>query len=233
MNTSSANTSSSSLEKGGPVFSISPFTLLDFPNRTACILWFAGCNMRCGYCYNPEIVFGKGKLSWGHVQEFLLSRMGLLEGVVFSGGECTIHPQIIPFAREVKRMGFQVKIDTNGSRPEVLETLIQENIVDFVALDFKGMMGNFWKITRSDLFKPFEKSLEILLDSSVRFEVRTTVHPDLLDYQDLKEMENWLREKGFSGTYYLQHFRGDKKTIGELGESKMQGLKIESGVWRN
>lgn len=189
--------------------------------------------MRCGYCYNPEIVFGKGKLSWGDVQEFLLSRMGLLEGVVFSGGECTIHPQIIPFAREVKKMGFEVKIDTNGSRPDVLETLIQENLVDFVALDFKGMTGNYWKITRSDLFKSFEKSLEILLDSSIRFEVRTTVHPDLLDYQDLKEMENWLREKGFSGTYYLQHFRGDKKTIGELGESKMQGVKIESGVWRN
>ncbi|MBN7813544.1 anaerobic ribonucleoside-triphosphate reductase activating protein [Algoriphagus sp. H41] len=221
------------MERGRPVFSISPFTMLDFPDRTACILWFAGCNMRCGYCYNPEIVFGKGKLSWGDVQEFLLSRMGLLEGVVFSGGECTIHPQIIPFAREVKKMGFEVKIDTNGSRPDVLETLIQENLVDFVALDFKGMTGNYWKITRSDLFKSFEKSLEILLDSSIRFEVRTTVHPDLLDYQDLKEMENWLREKGFSGTYYLQHFRGDKKTIGELGESKMQGVKIESGVWRN
>src|SRR5690606_37047586 len=105
-----------------------------------------------------------------------------------SGGECTIHPQIIPFAREVKRMGFEVKIDTNGSRPDVLETLIQENLVDFVALDFKGMPGNYWKITRSHLFKPFEKSLKILLGSSVRFEVRTTVHPDLLNYQELDEM---------------------------------------------
>jgi pyruvate formate lyase activating enzyme len=214
------------------VFSISPFTLLDFPDRMACILWFAGCNMRCTYCYNPEIVLGKGKLSWDDVREFLLTRIGMLDGVVFSGGECTIHPQIIPFAREVKRMGFEVKIDTNGSRPDVLETLIQENLVDFVALDFKGMPGNYWKITRSHLFKPFEKSLKILLGSSVRFEVRTTVHPDLLNYQELDEMKKWLREKGFSGTFYLQLFRGDKETLGDLAQTRKPDFVLEQSVWR-
>ncbi|MBN7801894.1 anaerobic ribonucleoside-triphosphate reductase activating protein [Algoriphagus aestuariicola] len=220
------------MEKGRPVFSISPFTLLDFPDRMACILWFAGCNMRCTYCYNPEIVLGKGKLSWDDVREFLLTRIGMLDGVVFSGGECTIHPQIIPFAREVKRMGFEVKIDTNGSRPDVLETLIQENLVDFAALDFKGMPGNYWKITRSHLFKPFEKSLKILLGSSVRFEVRTTVHPDLLNYQELDEMEKWLREKGFSGTFYLQLFRGDKETLGDLTQTRKPDFVLEQSVWR-
>ncbi len=214
------------------MFSISPFTLLDFPDRTACILWFAGCNMRCTYCYNPEIVLGKGKLSWDDVREFLTTRTGLLDGVVFSGGECTIHPQIIPFARELKAMGFEVKIDTNGSRTDVLEALIREDLVDFVALDFKGMQGNYWKITRSHLFKPFEKSLEILLDSSVRFEVRTTVHPDLLNYRELNEMENWLREKGFSGTFYLQLFRGDKETLGDLAQAPKPDFVLEKSVWR-
>lgn len=232
MNTNSANTSPNSLEKGRPVFSISPFTLLDFPDRTACILWFAGCNMRCGYCYNPEIVLGKGKLSWSLVQVFLLSRIGLLDGVVFSGGECSIHPQVMSFAREVKKMGFELKIDTNGSRPDVLEALIRENLLDFVALDFKGMPENFWKITRSHLFKPFEKSLEILLDSPLRFEVRTTVHPDLLNYQELNEMENWLREKGFSGTFYLQLFRGDKETLGDLAQTRKPDFVLEQSVWR-
>lgn len=233
MNTSSALTSPSSLEKGRPVFSISPFTLLDFPDRTACILWFAGCNMRCGYCYNPEIVLGKGKLSWSHVLDFLLSRRRLLDGVVFSGGECTIHPQVIPFVREVKKMGFEVKIDTNGSRPGVIRQLIEDNLLDYVALDFKALPEKYWQVTRSDLFFPFEKTLEILISSGIRFEVRTTVHSDQLTDWDLQKMENWLRGKGYSGTYYLQHFRGDKPTLGELGESKKHGLKTESGVWRN
>ncbi len=207
--------------------------MLDFPDRTACILWFAGCNMRCGYCYNPEIVLGKGKLSWELVWEFLISRRRLLDGVVFSGGECTIHSQVIPFVSEVKKMGFEVKIDTNGSRPEVIRQLIDENLLDYVALDFKAMPENYWKITRSDLFASFEKSLEILIPSKVRFEVRTTVHSDQLTARDLQAMETWLRGKGYAGTYYLQHFRGDKQTLGGLGESKKQILKTESGVWRN
>lgn len=233
MNTSSAPTSSNSLEKGRPVFNISPFTLLDFPDRTACILWFAGCNMRCGYCYNPEIVLGKGKLSWPHVLDFLLNRRRLLDGVVFSGGECTIHPQVIPFVREVKKMGFEVKIDTNGSRPEVIRQLIDENLLDYVALDFKALPKKYWQVTRSDLFLAFEQTLEILISSGIRFEVRTTVHSDQLTALDLQKMEAWLRAKGYSGTYYLQHFRGDKQTLGELGESNKQGLNTESGVWRN
>lgn len=233
MNTSSAPTLSSSLEKGRPVFSISPFTLLDFPDRTGCILWFAGCNMRCSYCYNPEIVLGKGKRSWGHVREFLLSRRDLLDGVVFSGGECTIHPQIISFAMEVKAMGFEVKIDTNGSRPEVLRQLVEEKLVDYVALDFKAMAGNYWKITRSDLFLAFEKSLEFLLSSSLRFEVRTTIHSKLLTAGEIEKMEDWLREKGYTGTYYLQHFNGDKETLEDLGKSQKPVLNQNDVVWRN
>lgn len=233
MNINSGPISQSSQEKGRPVFSISPFTLLDYPDRTACILWFAGCNMRCGYCYNPEIVLGKGKLSWKNVQEFLLGRRRLLDGVVFSGGECTIHPQIIPFAREIKRMGFELKVDTNGSRPDVLRQLLEGNLVDYVALDFKALPEKYWEVTRSDLFSAFQKSLEVLLDATVQFEVRTTVHSDQLTDADLQNMESWLRRKGYSGTYFFQHFRGDKQTLGELGESKKRSLKTESGVWRN
>ncbi|WP_144605813.1 anaerobic ribonucleoside-triphosphate reductase activating protein [Algoriphagus algorifonticola] len=220
------------MEKGRPVFSISPFTMLDFPDRTACILWFAGCNMRCDYCYNPEIVLGKGKLSWAHVREFLQSRRHLLDGVVFSGGECTMHPQLIPFVREVKKMGFEVKIDTNGSRPEVIRQLIIEDLLHYVALDFKSLPEKYWEITRSDLFWSFEKTLEIMVSSSVPFEVRTTVHSEQLRASDLDAMNTWLRGKGYFGSYYLQPFRGDKQTLGDLGESKKPGLKSRVGVWR-
>src|SRR5690606_32859804 len=122
-----------------PIYSITPFTLLDYPNHPACILWFAGCNMRCLYCYNPDIVLGKGKLSVDDARNFLKSRQSLLQGVVFSGGECTLHPDLVPLARIAKTMGYQVKIDTNGTKPEVLEKLLNEKLVDYIAMDFKGL----------------------------------------------------------------------------------------------
>lgn len=130
-------------------------------------------------------------------------------------------------------MGFELKIDTNGSRPDVLRQLVEENLVDYVALDFKALPENYWKVTRSDLFCAFEKSLENLLDSTVRFEVRTTVHSELLSHQDLEQMGNWLREKGYTGSYFLQHFRGDKETLEGLGESQKADYKTELSVWRN
>jgi len=89
-----------------PIYSITPFTLLDYPNKSACILWFAGCNMRCIYCYNPEIVLGKGTLSLEKVLDFLNSRKELLDAVVFSGGECLLHNNILSFIKTVKEMGF-------------------------------------------------------------------------------------------------------------------------------
>ena len=113
-----------------PIYSITPFTLLDYAHKSACILWFAGCNMRCLYCYNPEIVLGKGSISFEKALGFLRSRKILLDGVVFSGGECLLHKNIIELIAEVKKMGFLVKIDTNGSQPKVLKSLIEKQLID-------------------------------------------------------------------------------------------------------
>ncbi|SDD33123.1 pyruvate formate lyase activating enzyme [Algoriphagus faecimaris] len=220
------------LEKGRPVYSISPFTLLDFPDRTACILWFAGCNMRCGYCYNPEIVLGKGRLSWIDALDFLQSRVNLLEGVVFSGGECTIHPQVVSFARAVKQLGFEVKIDTNGSRPDVIHSLIQEGLVDYIALDFKSLPIKFEMITKTRLFQRFEQSLDLGLRFDGRFEVRTTVHSGQFNEWDLNQMEDFLRKKGYDKTWYLQHFRDDKVILGDLGKSSKSSFSNQL-EWRN
>ena len=173
-----------------PIYSLTPFTLLDYPHKSACILWFAGCNMRCLYCYNPEIVLGKGSLSFENILSFLQSRKNLLDAVVFSGGECLLHKKIIPLITEVKKMGFLVKVDTNGSQPKVLQELIQKELIDCIALDFKAMPGNFEKITQSKLFIPFEKSLLLLLQSGIPFEVRTTVHSDLLNKKDIQEISS-------------------------------------------
>ncbi|WP_349293466.1 anaerobic ribonucleoside-triphosphate reductase activating protein [Flavobacterium aestivum] len=202
-----------------PIYSITPFTLLDYPHKSACILWFAGCNMRCLYCYNPEIVFGKGTISFEEALLFLKSRKQLLDAVVFSGGECLLHKKNISFIAEVKKMGFLVKIDTNGSRPEVLEELIIKKRIDYVALDFKAMPAKFEKITQSKLFIPFEKSLHLLLGSGIPFEVRTTVHSDLLNKNDIQKMILYLENEGYTGNYYIQHFVNGAPTIENLGHS--------------
>nr|WP_315196376.1 anaerobic ribonucleoside-triphosphate reductase activating protein [uncultured Flavobacterium sp.] len=202
-----------------PIYSLTPFTLLDYPHKSACILWFAGCNMRCLYCYNPEIVFGKGIISFENAIQFLKGRKQLLDAVVFSGGECLLHKKSISFIAEIKKMGFLVKIDTNGSQPKVMEELITKQLIDYAALDFKAMPQNFEKITQSKLFIPFEKSLHLLLKSDISFEVRTTVHSDLLNKENITEMISYLEKEGYTGNYYIQHFMNGANTIEKLGYS--------------
>lgn len=201
------------------VSNITPFTLLDYPNKTACILWYAGCNMRCLYCYNPEIVFGKGKFTFSEMVSFLETRKGLLDAVVFSGGECLLHKDIVEQIQTVKNMGFLVKVDTNGSKPEVLKALMEHDLLDYVALDFKSNRESFSTITQSDLFDLFEKSLQLLLEANVAFEVRTTYHSELIAQEELNEMIEYLKYNEYTGTYYLQHFRYNVETIGQLPDS--------------
>jgi len=202
-----------------PIHSLTPFTLLDYPHKSACILWFAGCNMRCLYCYNPEIVNGKGTLSFEEILSFLHSRKNLLDAVVFSGGECLVHKNIIQLIAKVKKMGFLVKIDTNGSSPEVMKQLLNQKLIDYVALDFKGPKSKFKAITKSDLYEPFEKTLDIILKSEIPFEVRTTYHSDLLTEENLIEMIHFLELKNYAGNYYIQYFKNNVETLSKLERS--------------
>jgi pyruvate formate lyase activating enzyme len=207
-----------------PIYSITPFTLLDFADKAACILWFAGCNMRCLYCYNPDIVRGKGRITFRSALDFLDSRKNLLDGVVLSGGECTMHKNMEWFLREVKANGFLVKIDTNGTDPNLLRSLIAEGLVDYIALDYKANPAKFARITQSELQSEFEETLRFLAKGSVPYEVRTTVHSDLLDTSDLQDMARRLYSVGYRGKYYLQHFMNDTQTIGRLSNSDRQSI---------
>jgi len=202
-----------------PIYSLTPFTLLDYPHKSACILWFAGCNMRCLYCYNPEIVLGKGSLSFEKILSFLQSRKNLLDAVVFSGGECLLHKKIIDLISQVKKMGFLVKIDTNGSSPEVMRQLLNQNLVDYIALDYKAPKSNFQSITKSDLYDSFEKTLDLLLETKIPFEVRTTYHSELLSENDLTEMIQLLETKNYASNYYIQYFKNNVETLSKLNHS--------------
>ncbi len=218
MNINSVPISKKALSIKG-IFSLTPFTLLDYPHKTACIVWFAGCNMRCLYCYNPEIVLGKGKIDFNEALSFLKTRKGLLDGVVLSGGECTLHKKIIDFIKEIKAMGFEVKIDTNGSNPKILNSLIRNQLIDYVALDYKSLPHTFKKLTQSGLFSEFEKSLQLLIQSKIPFEVRTTFHSSLIKENDFVKMIAYLEAKNFEGNYYVQHFMNNVPTLSKLDDS--------------
>ena len=201
------------------IHSITPFTLLDYPDKTACILWFSGCNMKCGYCYNPEIVFGKGQLSFSELFSFLQKRIGLIDAVVFSGGECLLHKDIIEVVRRVKKMGFLVKIDTNGSKPLILKKLLQEELIDYAAIDFKGTKEKFQHIAKLDSYERFMNCLLQLINSKIKFEIRTTFHSALMTKDDVLEMQNVLKTHGYSKPFYVQNFRKYQNTIEPLPDS--------------
>jgi pyruvate formate lyase activating enzyme len=211
-----------------PIYSITPFTLLDYPHKTACILWFAGCNMRCLYCYNPDIVLGKGKLSFQEALKFLKTRINLLDGVVLSGGECTLHKNIIYLIIEIKKMGLLVKIDTNGTNPKILDGLIKEKLIDYVALDFKAPTDKFKSITKSNLYTSFISTLKLLINSAIPFEVRTTLHSSLLSQNDIQQMIDVLEKINYKGVYYIQNFMNNTKTLSELENSKKYSINSVS-----
>ena len=200
------------------VYDLTPFTHLDFPNHLACIVWMTGCNMRCDYCYNKDIVFSKeGKLSPNEVLSFLKKRVGLLDGVVLSGGEATGH-NLIPFCKQRKKLGFKIKLDTNGTNYEQIKSLVELNLLDYIALDYKAPQYKFNEITHSNQFNLFSKSLDLLITSSIEFEVRTTVHNDLLNVDDINAIIGDLLKRAYNKTYYLQEFLNTEENIGNISK---------------
>lgn len=191
-----------------PITSITPFTLQDYPDHTACIFWFSGCNMACGYCHNPDLVKGAyQKISEEKILKFLESRIGLLDAIVLSGGECTMCKSLPEFTKYLKQLGFKVKIDTNGTNPDLLEELISEKTIDYIALDFKSTKSKFYEITKFSNYNLFLKSLKLLCESKINLEVRTTIHTSLLNEEDINEIIKTLNDYNYKGIYYLQNFR--------------------------
>lgn len=233
--TKSALAPSSPLSEGGgkaggespskllPIYSVTPFTMLDFPERTACIVWLSGCNMRCGYCHNPQIVKGKGRGTVEEVMQFLRKRAGLLDGVVFSGGEASVWPGLPGMIRLVRNLGYAVKLDTNGTRPDIIRDFLDYGLLDYVALDYKAPPTKFKAVTGISKFEAFSETLDLLCQQkTVPFEVRTTVHTALMDEDDVAEIITDIDKRGYTGTFHVQNFRADndRPTLGFLSQQK-------------
>jgi len=198
--------------------------MLDYPDNMACVVWFSGCNMRCPYCHNPDIVKGKGKHTPEDVMQFLERRKGKLDGVVLSGGEITIYKDIVGFAKQIKEMGFKLKIDTNGTRPNIVKEFLDNNLLDYVAMDYKAPAYKFNSVTalKDQDFENFKKSLRMLIEyGKIPFELRTTVHIDLLQEDDINAIIDDLAAEGYKGGYYVQNYmdaNGAHPTLGNLSK---------------
>ncbi len=183
-------------------------TLLDFPNKVACILFVRGCNFRCPFCHNAGLVCGGAENPFpeADVLAFLKKRQGLLDGVVISGGEPTLYPELIPFLRKVRELGYAIKLDTNGTNPTLLKQIIRENLADYVAMDIKNspcLYPATCGIPKPDIAS-IEESRNFLMTGDVDYEFRTTVVGGLHTRESIDELACWIAG---AKRYYLQAFK--------------------------
>jgi pyruvate formate lyase activating enzyme len=174
-----------------------PFTLTDYPGRVAAVVFTQGCNFRCPFCHNGRLlslaVAADGHWSEREVLRFLQTRASQLDGVVVSGGEPTLQPDLPRFLNRVKALGYAVKLDTNGSRPDVLRHLLCEHLVDFVAMDVKAPWDHYARLAGVPVdTAALRASVQLLAQSGIAHEFRTTVVPPLLTAADLAEIANAL-----------------------------------------
>ncbi len=190
-------------------------TLLDFPEKTACTLFLAGCNFRCPFCHNATLVThidNDVKYTDDEILDFLKKRQGLLDGVCVTGGEPLLSSELEGFLESVKALGYAVKLDTNGTFPEKLKSLVQKGLVDYVAMDVKAPIENYGKVAGvKDLnTQKIEQSIDFLLSGAVDYEFRTTVVAELHSVEDIIGIAK--RIKG-AKRYFLQNFVDSGDTI--------------------
>jgi pyruvate formate lyase activating enzyme len=183
-------------------------TILDYPGKVACIVFTPGCNFRCPFCHNASLVTHIDKDTYIDVDEvmsYLKKRQGLLDGVVITGGEPLLQDGIEDFIAEIKALGYAVKLDTNGSFPDKLISIVEKGLVDYVAMDIKNSKAKYGMTVGVEGFDiaPIERSVEFLLQHKVDFEFRTTIVDGFHTLDDIQDIVVWI--KG-AHKYFLQNF---------------------------
>lgn len=202
---------------------IQKLTLIDYPEKLACTLFLFGCNFKCGFCHNPELVISEEQTdhSKKEILEFLEKRKKYLEGVCITGGEPLLNLDE-EFLRQIKSLGYLIKLDTNGTFPDKLQELIDKNLIDFVAMDIKASKENYSKVVCSEIdLEKIEKSIKII-SRLPEYEFRTTIVEDIHDKEELKKIALWLNKiiekkpKNFS----IQGFKNNGKLLDETFKNK-------------
>ena len=208
-------------------------TLLDFPGRVACTVFFSGCNFRCPFCHNSDLLTGNAPafITAEELLAFLEKRKGLLDGVCITGGEPTLQPQLPQLLEGIKAMGYAIKLDTNGARPEVLKALVEQGLVDYVAMDIKNNREQYPKTAGiSEVLLPgIEESIRFLLSGKVSYELRTTVVQELHAAQEIEAMGAWVKHLG-NGTlpqkWFLQSYvHRDSVLQGDLHAPEKENIE--------
>ena len=192
-------------------------TLLDFPGHTACTVFTGGCNYRCPFCHNAELVLRPGEQPEIPEAEFfslLQKRRGLLDGVAVTGGEPTLQPDLPEFLRRIREMGYAVKLDTNGTHPDLLKRLVAEDLVQYAAMDIKNSPGRYAETagTEDPQLDRIRESAAFLLEGTVPYEFRTTVVRELHRPEDLAEIGRWLQG---AERYFIQCYTDSGDLIQE------------------
>ncbi|MDE6687258.1 MAG: anaerobic ribonucleoside-triphosphate reductase activating protein [Lachnospiraceae bacterium] len=199
-----------------------PTTLLDYPEKLACTVFTCGCNFRCPFCQNGSLVLGApsdvldaSTYQNSDILERIGKRKNILEGVCITGGEPTLQKDLSDFLREIKNLGLLVKLDTNGSRPDIVKSLYQEGLIDYIAMDVKSSKGNYPTVSGiSNLsIAVIEESVEFLMHSGIAYEFRTTLVKGLHTYADMEAIAAWL--KG-AEKYYLQSYEDSEQILYKL-----------------
>ena len=195
------------------IYGLQKMTLLDYPGHVACTVFLNACNFRCPYCHNFELVTGDAPpvMETEELYAFLGKRRGLLDGVAITGGEPCLHPELPELICGIRALGFRVKLDTNGCYPAMLRRLLEEGLVDYVAMDIKNSPARYAAtvgLETADI-APVRESVDLLRHSGIDYEFRTTVVDELHDEKDFAEIGAWI-----SGAkrYYLQAFT-DRDTV--------------------
>lgn len=206
-------------------------TLLDYPEKVACIIFTRGCNFKCPFCQNSDLINCQtvGDISEEDVFKYLEKRKNILDGVVISGGEPTLQPNLKKFIKRVKELGLLVKLDSNGFRPDILEDLINNNLIDYVAMDIKnslnkyGMTCGIKDINTQNILK----SIAIIKMSNIDHEFRTTI---IKEHHEIKDIEDIIKIIGKNSKYYLQNFKNSEyvldKTLHGFSDDELKNMQI-------
>ena len=195
------------------IHGLQKMTLLDFPGRVACTVFFGGCDMRCPFCHNAELLDGSAPpvMNDEELLQFLKKRRGLLDGVAFTGGEPLLQKDLPDLASRIREMGYLVKLDTNGTHPDLLCSMIRNGLVQYVAMDIKNSPDRYAETAGLETLDlgPVRESVALLLKGSVDYEFRTTAVAELHDDRSFEQIGPWIRG---AKHYFLQRFT-DRETV--------------------
>lgn len=185
---------------------IEKLSLVDFDSKISCTLFTSGCNFRCTYCHNTPLMYNNHKmLNWNEIKEFLHSRKNILDAVVITGGEPTINNELPNYLKEIKSFGYLIKLDTNGTNPKMIQELIKQKLIDYIAMDIKTSIDNYQTITKNKFLNldTIKESINIIKTSNIPYEFRTTLVKEYHNIQIINDIKDLL--KG-ANKLYLQKF---------------------------